>query len=190
MAQLTGPGGKVFAFEPDPDNLKLLRKNAVENGLENIVIIPAAVADGPGKIKFFESGVHGALGYDATGNAESGGGIEVDVVRLDDFFADGRIQKVDLIKMDIIGSEGKALTGMRKLLKENGNIKIVSAFCPAFLRGAGSDPVSYLNVLTSLGFKIYDIAKNKEITPADFSVFSAKYDPRGKIAQAEIYCVR
>jgi precorrin-6B methylase 2 len=47
-ARLCGPNGRVFAFEPHPDNFRLLERNIRENGAENVTAVRKAVADRAG----------------------------------------------------------------------------------------------------------------------------------------------
>ena len=42
MSRLTGPDGQVFAFEPNPVLLPLLRENLANAAYPNVEIIPAA----------------------------------------------------------------------------------------------------------------------------------------------------
>lgn len=188
MAKIAGAEGKVFAFEPDPDNIAILKRNVAENSLKNITIVPMAVSDESGELKLFKNGVHSSVGFDPFPGAKNSDTIIIKVVRLDDFFK----EEVSLIKMDIIGSEAKALAGMKKLLENNPNIKIVSAFCPAFLEESGSNPESYIKDIIGLGFKAYDITEG-EMAPlnvGDIPAFAEKYSPKGRIAQGELFFSR
>jgi len=121
FAELVGETGKVYAFEPDPNNFKLLKKNIRVNNYSNVVLINKGVSDKTGNVKFYPR---------SDGN--TGGGrinpidinihkkpIEIDVVSLDDYFSG----TVNFIKMDIEGSETMALRGMKNILK--GNVKIL-----------------------------------------------------------------
>ncbi len=192
MATLVGPSGKVFAFEPDPGNLTLLKKNIEENGLQNIVrIVPAAASDAPGKLKFAQSGVHGAIVNDSAGSASREGEIEVKAVRIDDILSTAQISFVNLVKMDIIGSESKALKGMRRTIEKNPNLKIISAFCPAFLTRTGSGAMAYLEELAAASFTVYDISRGgRELVPRSvFQKLAAAYSPKGGIAQGELLCL-
>ena len=193
MAKMVGEGGKVFAFEPDPGNLNLLRKNVAGNNLHNsVTVIPLAVSDEAGKSLLFPSGVHSSLGFDPFRVViDRGEAVTVSAMTLDEFF-NNSFPKINLIKMDVIGSEARALKGMRELLRKNKTIIILSAFCPAFLEKAGTGGEDYLRALTGLGFKLYDITKEEEklISPSEEAAFTLKYSPRGKIAQAELLCVR
>lgn len=193
MAILAGPSGKVFSFEPDPGNVELLRKNIEENGLQNtITIVPAAASDRTGKLKFFPSGVHGALVHDSAGSASHKGEIEVEATRIDDVLSAAKVSAVQFIKMDIIGSEMKALKGMHRIIERNPNAKIISAFCPAFLERAGTSGMAYLEELTAAGFTISDISRGgRELIPRSaFQKLVEKYSPKGGIAQGELLCFR
>ena len=53
MAKLVGQNGKVFAFEPEPRNLKLLYKNIEVNSYKNIEVVPKAVSDIDGECTLF-----------------------------------------------------------------------------------------------------------------------------------------
>jgi hypothetical protein len=52
-AKLVGTKGKVYAFEPEPSNYRLLVRNIYENRYENVVAIPKAVASREQKQHYF-----------------------------------------------------------------------------------------------------------------------------------------
>ena len=58
FSRLAGEKGKVFAFEPDPDNFRLLEKNAQANGCTNTVCVKKAVSDRTGTEQLFVSEEH------------------------------------------------------------------------------------------------------------------------------------
>jgi len=104
-SRLVGPLGKVFAFEPHPYNLRILRRHLELNGLTNCVIIPAAVSDQTGKARFsFGTGT-------GTGHLADSGEIEVETVRIDDLMARGELLPPNVIKIDVEGAEIKVLNG-------------------------------------------------------------------------------
>ncbi|MBI2542875.1 MAG: FkbM family methyltransferase [Candidatus Aenigmarchaeota archaeon] len=150
-AKLVGDNGRVYAFEPDPNNFECLKKNVEENGYKNITCINKAVSNKTGKTKLFFS--------DETDNSQiinsdDGKFVIVDVTSLDDYFNNN--QSADFIKMDIEGSEGRALQGMTNLLKNSRNIKILTEFFPDKLQFA-IDAKKYLEMLEGHKFKFYDI---------------------------------
>src|SRR5262249_36832247 len=53
FARAVGPAGRVFAFEPEPENFDLLRQNVRSNGYENVRMENLAVADENGWLNLF-----------------------------------------------------------------------------------------------------------------------------------------
>lgn len=144
-ARLVGSKGKVYAFEPEPLNYKLLIKNIELNGYDNIVAMQKAVSDTTGMVKLFlnseDSGAHTIR--QSSGNKEF---IEVESVALDEFFKD-KEYPINIIKMDIEGAEMAALTGMDRIIRENENLKIFIEFYPPAIREAGHSPEEFVNIL-------------------------------------------
>ena len=162
-AKIVRNEGKVFAFEPSPGNFKILKKNIEANGYKNVVAVQKAVSDKNGKIKLFLDRYSDASNsiYDVHDGKES---VIVDSITLDDFLKNSG--RIDFIKMDIEGAEGKALAGMSEILKRNKNLKIITEFNPVLLKGAGTDPKKYVELLQKNGFKIYDTKDNlKPVSP-------------------------
>ncbi len=174
FARLVGGDGKVFAFEPDPTNFALLKKNVEMNGYKNVILIQKAVSNKPGKLKLYlceDNDVDHRI-YNSHDGRES---IEIEAIRLDDYFRDydGRIA---FIKMDIQGEEGGG--GMSNLLKKNKNVKIVSEFWPIGLKRFGTEPEEYLKLLLKHGFTLYHInEKEKKIEPIDIPKLLEIYNP-------------
>jgi FkbM family methyltransferase len=155
FADLVGEGGRVFAFEPDPDNFALLVKNVEANGYQNVVLVQKAISNETGKIRLYlckdNKGDHRI--YDSHDDRES---IEVEAVRLDDYFKDYD-RRINFVKMDIQGAEGGAVKGASELLRNNAGIKIVTEFCPPMLKMFGTDPGEYLKLLQGLGFELSEV---------------------------------
>lgn len=108
---LSGPSGRVFAFEPVPRNLGYLQKHLRINGIKNVSVIPAAVTDRSG-IGRFDGGPN-----PFTGRLTAGGCLTVRTVSLDEMVRKGELPTPKLMKIDIEGSELLALTGAKSLLE-------------------------------------------------------------------------
>ena len=159
FAKLVGKNGKVFAFEPDPTNFKLLKKNVKVNGYKNVVLVNKAISNKNGKLKLFLGGTNFA-GHRIYDSKDGRKFIEIHSVRLDDYFKN-KCNKVDFIKMDIEGSEFLAVNGMHNLLNENQKIKIISEFSPKGIVMSGFEPIDYLKSLINLGFKLSEVNETK-----------------------------
>jgi FkbM family methyltransferase len=146
-----GEKGKVFAFEPDPTNCFLLRKNVKINNYSNVVVEQKAVLDESRRVNLF-------LDQDNRGDhrifdsSDGRSWITVDGVSLDDYFRDERKQ-IDVIKMDIQGAEMLALLGMDKLIRSNDELMIFLEFSPFLMERTGFSPEVFLSKLKSYGFK-------------------------------------
>lgn len=156
-AKLVGKSGKVYAFEPDPHNFSILKKNVSLNGYNNVVLTNKAVSDYTGRTRLFLSEDNGGH-HRICSSPEERKSIFVDTVTLDDFFKQKKVQ-INFIKMDIEGAEGRALEGMTQLLKKNRKVYLLTEFCPEVLELHGSSAKKYLNQLELLGFKLYYIQK-------------------------------
>ena len=105
--RLAGQTGHLYAMEPSPFNFDMLTRNLKLNGIENYNLYNTAAGEINGKAKFLLSGRSNLSTFierdDLTGEE-----VDVDVVRLEDFMQD---KKVDFIRMDVEGYEGEILKG-------------------------------------------------------------------------------
>jgi FkbM family methyltransferase len=185
FAKLVGKRGRVFAFEPDPENFRLLKLNVEENGHRNVVCINKAVSDKPGKMRLYLS-EDNAADHQLYSKDKNRRSVEVEVTSLDEHFKGG--QRIDFIKMDIQGSEGRAVEGMRNTLGKE--TRIMTEFWPKGLKECGTDPKDYLDTLESLGFRIMHIDSEKEtILPADKKLLLKTYLPK-KGNFTNLLCIR
>lgn len=113
---LVGPEGKVFCFEPVPENLEYLRRHIELNKLGNCTVWDAAVGSYEGTSNF-DLGPNRAQGYLTKG---SHGTLTVRTVALDGLVASNKLSPPDLIKCDIEGAEYNALMGASGVLARYG----------------------------------------------------------------------
>jgi FkbM family methyltransferase len=114
-ATLVGPGGKVFAFEPLPENMESIREQIEANGLANCEPVPMAVGarSGEAEFSFIPGGSANAhLGPSLSGNERS---IRVRTTSLDDFLSDRPMPS--LVKVDVEGAEMEVVRGASRLLR-------------------------------------------------------------------------
>ncbi|MGH2941882.1 MAG: FkbM family methyltransferase [Solirubrobacteraceae bacterium] len=103
------PGAQITAFEPDPDNLRVLRRTVAANDAAGRwTVVPAAVTNAPTELRFVpglraEAHIAGARG------AHEDGTITVPAI---DFF-EQQGSGVDLVKMDVEGGEWAILADPR-----------------------------------------------------------------------------
>ena len=113
---------RVIALEPEPENFAIAEKALAPFGAR-AELLPFALAETDGRVPLrltSHSGAHSLLEvgdmryYDAP--VETLTPIEVRAVTLDSLSAEHRLDRVDILKMDIQGAELLALRGAAKLL--------------------------------------------------------------------------
>lgn len=158
-ARLVGPNGKVFAFEPEPENIAFLKKNIELNKLNNVIIYDCGLGERPGQVNLYKDKYN--KGHHSIVRSDSAEGvISIKIDTLDNILSEYGSLKVDIIKMDIEGAEYFALQGMKKTLENNRNIKIFTEFYPKIIEKAGGKPWSFLESLINNGFILKKIEKN------------------------------
>jgi FkbM family methyltransferase len=100
-----GPAGRVYAFDPVERHLEVCRLNFSRPGYENIILFPYAV--GERNVDAPTAAVDEYVpGYQASSSE-----VPLPMRRIDDLVMDGKIERIDLLKMDVEGSEMAALRG-------------------------------------------------------------------------------
>lgn len=154
FSELVGEKGEVHSFEPDNNNLKLLLKNIRLNRLDNIYPQKIAIADNKGTAKFYLSSKTNWDHRLINPPGEKRKFLKVKKDKLDNIF---RNKKIDFVKIDVQGFEGKCLNGMVNLIKKSKDFVLFIEFWPKGLKEAGTKPERFLKNIESLGFKIYEV---------------------------------
>lgn len=158
LSRLVGSFGKVYSLEPDPENFKLLDKNIIMNKLKNVFHKRIAVSSRRGSARLFVSETdttdHRLLTYNINNpTIQKRKYVKVTQDSLDNLLK--KEKRVNLVKIDIQGSEVECLRGMRTLIRNNRDIKIIIEFWPEGLKQAGTDPGSLFKKIMDYKLKIY-----------------------------------
>jgi FkbM family methyltransferase len=153
FARLVGGSGKVFAFEPDPENFALLKRNVEINGYRNVTLVNAAVSRQSGRLKLYLSEENKG-DHRIYASGEDRPSIEIAAVALDDYFVNNPAE-VNFIKMDVQGAEGRVMQGMERLLKRCSACQIIFEFWPLGMRRAGDEAKDVVKQLIRHGFTIH-----------------------------------
>jgi len=141
-------GVQVHAFEMMDENIRHLTAAMSANGVNNVSIVRAAISDSPGTTGFRASSAWAYADDDTPG--------EIPKLRIDNYITTSRIGHVDLIKIDIEGSELAALKGMQKLLKRDKPDIVIESNALT----CGNHNYSYrelLALLSNEGYRIFRI---------------------------------
>jgi FkbM family methyltransferase len=151
-----GDKGSVYAFEPTPTTIKILRETIKLNKINNISTIPAALADKKGKLTFYISenaadNSNSLVNNHRTDRKEEK--IEVEVNTIDDFIAEKKISRIDFIKIDVEGAELKLLKGAAKIIKKD-RPKMILSIHPEGIKNFGDSAEDIWKLLHDAGYKI------------------------------------
>ncbi|OHB77598.1 MAG: hypothetical protein A2Z34_00135 [Planctomycetes bacterium RBG_16_59_8] len=103
--------GRIFSYEPEPSNFRLLDENVRGNGLERVRCFPMAVAGKAGE-RTMERSVNPKT---TGGGSLFGGGGEPFAVRCADLpgiIRDHALERIDFLKLDCEGAEWEILESL------------------------------------------------------------------------------
>lgn len=163
LAKIVGDKGKVFAFEPAPDNFSLLKKNIEINDYKNVVLENLAISDKNGNIELYLS--QESMGWHRIYPSKYCGEnhVKVKMVTLDDYFKEISLKdKISFVKMDVEGAELGVLRGMTSILKNNKRLTLLLEFVPHYIREFGSNPKELLDILKEQRFEIFVIDEKSD----------------------------
>lgn len=119
-AKMTGPEGKVVAFEPAPSNYSLLTQSVMLNGFSNITVIQKCVADTEEERDLYLG--KGNLGSHSIIPRAGREIVRVESTTLDSFFPE--TDKIDILKVDVEGLEPEVISGGLNTLSRCDNVII------------------------------------------------------------------
>ncbi len=114
FASTLARNGKVFSFEPMPENFMLLSENIAMNNIRNIAAFNQAVGAKDGKQEIFlsEHNTGGHSFFHTKKNSEKT--ITVPVVSLKSFMKSHNLNAIDFLKMDCEGAEYQILFNLSR----------------------------------------------------------------------------
>lgn len=139
-----GPTGRVFAFEPDPGNFMRLER-AVRD-FPNVEPVRAAIGGEPGSGVLNLDTFH--AGHSLVHRSGTGASVVVPVTTIDAFIAERGLPGIDVLKLDIEGSELDALRGMRDLLRSKRRPVILCEVHPPLW------PEQLIEALAAFGYRV------------------------------------
>lgn len=169
-AVATGATGKVHAFEPNPRFAGLLQRSLAVNGLaghSQVHNMAIGAEEGLAALMFSHAwGGGGHLAVSPTEGLNGGEMVQCRVAALDDLFPDPAFQ-VHLMKMDVEGTESRAVRGMWNLLARSPRAQVMFEFAPVMLAAQGSSAAELVQLFAHLGFHFWTIGDKAELLPIE-----------------------
>jgi FkbM family methyltransferase len=186
-ARGVGPTGQVYAFEPDPENFRLLRHNIALNGLGSIVAtIPKAAADIAG-VRTFYSDAKGSLRSSLWSDGrESEAPITVECATVDEIVGH---EAIGVVKLDVEGAEVHALRGMRETLAASPRVVLFVECNPSALASAGTSATELIEELRGAQLDVQVIDDKRRCLTNSLEELT-RPEAAGRKFYANLYCTR
>lgn len=169
-AKIVGSKGKVHSFEPDPENYLRLETNLNLNQFSNIIPNKLGLGDAAGTFMIANvnpnnKGMNRIINEN-TNNFKS---QQIQVITLDNYVFERKLNSVDLIKIDVEGFEYYVLKG---------GVKVINTFHPTFfielddnnLIEQGSSAKELVRLLEECGYAIiHSETKMKIVSSSNFT---------------------
>lgn len=162
FSKIVGKDGHVFAFEPDPNNFAILKKNIEINKIKNVILIQKAVSNtSKPQLLYLCDYNHGQHRIYPSPRCTEKINVECTII---DEYLDGTefFNNINFVKMDVEGSEYDVINGMQKTLKLNPHLKILCEFSPKQIIEHKLEPENVLQQLLDHNFKIFPITSAGE----------------------------
>jgi FkbM family methyltransferase len=166
--RLVGPTGRVIAIEPGPQNRTLLLLNIATNGLDNVDVVWSAVSDDEGLVLYGQSGGNGFI-QTFDGDVTKLTTLDLVESRSLDAILSGR-GRIDVVKIDVEGAEGRVLRGARDLLRSRRSTVFFEFSPPALAARSGIEAVEVLATLMDYGYT-FDVLLDSAEDLVDVSVY-------------------
>lgn len=161
MSAAVGEAGRVIALEPDPTNLRYLRRTVEGLPEKNVEIHPVAIWREEGEMTWHRSATNTGDHSLLPSGERSADDVRVRTARLDDLIAPGT--NIRFLKMDVQGAEGAAFEGMERIMRESPPETMLVELMPHVLREAGEDPEQIVRTLLDRGYDLRMISEYDEI---------------------------
>ncbi len=153
-AALRYGAARVIAIEPVPKNVECIRRTlADEIAAGRVEIVQAAAWSDSGIVRMKQQGPNNFTGGTEGWNVAPEGELEVRAITIDEIVAELGLDRVDLIEMDIEGSERHALAGAAQTILR---------FAPdiaACIHHLPDDPEAVMGVMEGIGAD-YQLRRN------------------------------
>jgi len=166
LAAAVNPRATIHAFEPTSEAFDRFVENLQLNHFANVVPNPVAVGHGTGKsLLHFCAGSDGAnegMNY-VSPESVCDSDLEIDVVSLDDYCRRNGIASLNLLKLDIEGSEYEALLGAQNLLSKQAIGCIFLELTEWAAERKGHSIRDLKQLLAGAGYQIYQLQEKSQL---------------------------
>jgi FkbM family methyltransferase len=156
-SKLTGPSGRVLAFEPAERTHALLLKNVELNGLRNVDVLRVALSNSSGSARLYH---HDDPTRNSLGQMPGGDFEDVPLGTLDNIVKDRGILSVDFLKIDVEGADELVCRGSSELLAKH-KPTVLFEDNAGSASALGLRPHGTRGLLRELGYTFFQFSRGK-----------------------------
>jgi FkbM family methyltransferase len=166
IAKKIGNYGKVYCFEPYPENFEALKTNiSLNKNINNLIIENLGLGQFESSMKMYKNCIHNSGGNRIISNLQNEKFqelVDVEIKTIDNYCKENNINNIDVIKIDVEGFELFVLNGAIHTL-QNLSPKLYIELCENNLKEHGSTPQDIIDYLSKFNYNIFDSITNKQI---------------------------
>jgi FkbM family methyltransferase len=165
LAAAVNSQADIHAFEATPEIARLLKENIDLNEMKNIHVVPLAVGSNGGNgllrsCRGTDNSNEGMNFVVAESTAPELGDQSIQIVSLDEYCRQMKIDHIDLLKIDIEGGEYDALLGAERLLNSHSIGCIFIEFVEWAANRSGHSTAELTALLLSGGYKLLRLGRS------------------------------
>jgi len=169
LGNVLRPSAVMHAFEPIPESFEQLQKNIALNAASSKVFCNQfAISNSEGKLLLYKPRISGSSASSARNlhPEEAVDTVQVSMTTLDKYLLTNRLNNLDLLKIDVEGSELMVIEGALESIKTYQPVifaELLRKWCAQF----GYSPNKVLEILFPIGYRCFAVS---EKFPEVFSI--------------------
>jgi FkbM family methyltransferase len=174
FANLIGVKGKAFGFEPDPINFEICKQNIQLNQFKNLSVENIGLGNKEAEVNLvvdFESNRGGNRISENIVGKES---HQIKIIQFDNWILDKKIEKINLIKIDVEGYEMEVLKGAEQSIIKYKPILFIE-LDDNNLKQQNSSAKELISYLINLNYFIINSLTNQQVN-FDDNFLNCHYD--------------
>jgi FkbM family methyltransferase len=158
--------GRIFAFEPSPREYRKLRAHLWMNGLSEVKAENLALGESNGEVDFFQvvTGDDTRNGLRPPQSDDRVKQISVRMTSLDEYISTRKIDRVDIMKLDVEGGELGVLRGAENVLCKMRPL-VICEVLDATTQAWGYNAKEIIRALQNYDYAWFDIGENGSVSP-------------------------
>jgi FkbM family methyltransferase len=164
-ASRVGPGGRVIGVEPYPPTFEQLKRNVESNKLDFVQIHQMALSSDPGALRLWVPAPREHREFNVSVvEGENMTPVDVPARTMDDCLAEWKVDRIQLMKIDVEGAEPRVFKGGAASLKSGVVKHLLCEVNGKYLVRKGTSPMGLISQLNELGFQYAQVKHGRAVT--------------------------